>query len=53
VAERLIGEEAVVALMGAYQSSVTAAASEVAEEEGIPFLTAASTAPSLTKRGFN
>jgi ABC-type branched-subunit amino acid transport system substrate-binding protein len=53
VAERLIGEEAVVALMGAYQSSVTAAASEVAEEEGIPFLTAASAAPSLTKRGFN
>lgn len=52
-AERLIEEEAVVALLGAYQSSVTAAASEVAEAEGRPFLTAASTAPSLTERGFN
>lgn len=52
-AERLIGEEAVVALLGAYQSSVTAAASEVAEAEGRPFLTAASTAPSLTERGFS
>ena len=52
-AERLIGEESVVALLGAYQSSVTAAASEVAEAEGRPFLTAASTAPSLTERGFN
>lgn len=51
-AERLIKEESVVALMGAYQSSVTAAASEVAETEGRPFLTAASTAPSLTERGF-
>jgi len=51
-AERLIGGELVVALMGAYQSSVTAAASEVAEAEGRPFLTAASTAPSLTERGF-
>ncbi|MHC1632007.1 MAG: ABC transporter substrate-binding protein [Methanotrichaceae archaeon] len=52
-AERLIKEESVVALMGAYQSTVTAAASEVAEAEGTLFLTAASTAPSLTQRGFS
>lgn len=52
-AERLIEKESVAALLGAYQSSVTAAASEVAEAEGRPFLTAASTAPSLTERGFS
>jgi len=52
-AERLIKEELVVALIGSYQSSVTAATSEVAEAEGTPFLTAASTAPSLTQRGFS
>ncbi|MCK4721991.1 MAG: ABC transporter substrate-binding protein, partial [Dehalococcoidia bacterium] len=50
-AERLIDEEKVVALIGCYQSAVTAEASEVAEDRGIPFVTAMSTAPSLTQRG--
>jgi branched-chain amino acid transport system substrate-binding protein len=50
-AERLIGEENVVALMGCYQSAVTADTSLAAEEKGIPFMTAMSSAPSLTERG--
>jgi branched-chain amino acid transport system substrate-binding protein len=52
-AERLIGAENVVALMGCYQSAVTADASLVAEEKGIPFLTAMSSAPTLTERGLS
>ncbi len=50
-AERLIAEEGVVALLGAYHSSVTAVASQAAERAGIPFLTGVSSAPSLTRRG--
>jgi len=50
--ERLIHEEKVVALVGCYQSAVTAEASQAAEDKGIPFLTAMSAAPSLTERGF-
>ncbi|MEJ2034424.1 MAG: ABC transporter substrate-binding protein [Deltaproteobacteria bacterium] len=42
----------VVALIGAYQSSLTKIASEMAEEAGVPFLTATSTDPALTERGF-
>ncbi len=49
--ERLIREEGVVALLGAYHSSVTAAASAAAERHGIPFLTGESSAPNLTRRG--
>nr|QNO55652.1 hypothetical protein AMFAPHJD_00027 [Methanosarcinales archaeon ANME-1 ERB7] len=52
-AERMIDKEKVVALIGCYQSAVTAEASQVAEDKGIPFLTALSSAPSLTQRGFN
>jgi branched-chain amino acid transport system substrate-binding protein len=52
-AERLINKEKVVALIGCYQSAVTAEASQVAEDKGIPFLTALSSAPSLSQRGFN
>lgn len=52
-AERLINEEEVVALIGCYKSAVTTEASQVAEDKGIPFLTAVSSAPSLTQRGFN
>lgn len=51
-AERLILEEKVVALYGAYQSSVTETASAVAERYGIPFVTGESSAPSLHRRGF-
>lgn len=52
-AERLIDEENVVALMGCYQSAVTVDVSLAAEEKGIPFLTAMSSAPSLTARGLH
>jgi len=49
--KQLINEEKVVALLGSYQSTVTNVTSEIAEDEGIPFLTALSTAPMLTERG--
>jgi branched-chain amino acid transport system substrate-binding protein len=52
-AERLINEKKAVALIGCYQSAVTAEASEIAEDKGIPFLIPLSSAPSLTQRGFN
>ena len=52
-AERLINEEKVVALIGCYQSAVTAEASQAAEDNKIPFLTTMSTAPSLTQQGLN
>ncbi len=51
-AERLITEEKVVALLGCYNSSVTATASEAAERLGIPFLNPESTSPKLHTRGF-
>jgi len=50
--ERLIHEEKVVALVGCYQSAVTAEASQAAEDKGMPFLSPISCAPSLTERGF-
>jgi branched-chain amino acid transport system substrate-binding protein len=49
---RLITEEKVVALTGAYQSGVTLTASAIAEKYGIPFLSGESVAASLTERGF-
>lgn len=52
-AERLIKEEKVIALIGCYHSSITAKVSEVAERENVPFLSATSTSPELTKRGFS
>ncbi len=51
-AERLITQEKVNALFGAYYSSVTATVSQVAERYGIPFLNAESSSPTLTERGF-
>ncbi len=51
-AERLIDNEKVVALFGAYHSSVSAAASNVAERRGIPYLTGESSSPKLHTRGF-
>lgn len=51
-ARRLIEEEKVTALIGAYNSDVTNLASMEAEALNIPFLTADATAFSLTKRGF-
>src|ERR1700716_3235157 len=49
---RLITEEKVVALNGAYQSGITLTASAIAEKYGIPFLSGESVAASLTERGF-
>jgi branched-chain amino acid transport system substrate-binding protein len=49
--ERLISQEKVDAVFGAYFSSVTAAASQAAERAGIPFVNAESSQPALTKRG--
>src|SRR3954469_4106124 len=51
-AERLVTQEKVVALIGSYNSNVTATASQAAERLGIPFLNADSTSPLLTARGF-
>ncbi len=51
-AERMITQEKVHALFGAYFSSVTATASQVAERMGVPFLNAESSSPGLTARGF-
>jgi branched-chain amino acid transport system substrate-binding protein len=51
-AERLITQEKVNALFGAYYSSVTATVSQVAERYGVPFLNAESSSPTLTERGF-
>lgn len=49
---RLINQEHVVALQGAYQSSVTFAATTVAERNGIPWMVGDSSSPNITARGF-
>ncbi len=51
-AERLITNEGVAALYGAYHSSVSAAASNVAERMQIPYVTGESSSPKLHTRGF-
>ena len=51
-AERLITNEKVSALYGAYHSSVSAAASNVAERMQVPYLTGESSSPKLHQRGF-
>jgi branched-chain amino acid transport system substrate-binding protein len=47
--ERLITSENVVAVMGAYFSSVTLTASERAERLGVPFVNGSSSSPQLTE----
>jgi branched-chain amino acid transport system substrate-binding protein len=49
---RLITEEKVAALIGAYQSGITLTTSAIAEKYGTPFLTPESVAANLTERGF-
>ncbi|WJR75489.1 ABC transporter substrate-binding protein [Bradyrhizobium sp. NP1] len=49
---RLVTEEKVVALTGAYQSGITLTASAIAEKYGIPFVNGESVAANLTERGF-
>lgn len=51
-ATKLITQDHVVALIGAYQSAVTAAVAGVAERQGIPFLNPDSTDPTLTQHGY-
>ena len=51
-AERLIESERVAAVIGSYQSAVTATASLAAEAKGIPFLNPESSSPRLTDRNF-
>ncbi|RJQ59983.1 MAG: Leu/Ile/Val-binding protein [Desulfobacteraceae bacterium] len=51
-AERLITQENVSVLFGAYHSNVTLTASQVAERKQFPFYNAESSSPNLTKRGF-
>ena len=51
-AQRLIDQEHVVALTGAYQSAVTKTASRIAEQRGIPFLNGESSSPDLTERDY-
>ena len=51
VTQRLIARDRVVAILGAYASSMSLAASEVAERNRVPFLTM-STTDLLTNRGF-
>jgi branched-chain amino acid transport system substrate-binding protein len=51
-AERLITQEKVVAIVGAYNSAVTATASQVAERAGVPFLNPESSSAMLTQRNF-
>ena len=50
--ERLITQEKVVAIVGAYSSNVTATSSQVAERYKIPYLNSESSSASLTNRGF-
>jgi branched-chain amino acid transport system substrate-binding protein len=49
---RLITEDKVVALTGAYQSGITSTSSAIAERYGIPYVNAESIDPKLTERGF-
>jgi branched-chain amino acid transport system substrate-binding protein len=51
-ATRLIEDEGVAALFGAYNSAVTRTASTAAERAGIPFLNAESSSPDLTEQGY-
>lgn len=50
-AERLITQEKVSAIIGAFQSSASATISVTAERYGVPFVIADSSSPSLHKRG--
>jgi branched-chain amino acid transport system substrate-binding protein len=52
-ADRLVAEEQVVGLVGAYDAAVTEAASQRTERLGIPFVNGDSPAGYLTRRGLN
>jgi branched-chain amino acid transport system substrate-binding protein len=50
-AERLVTQEKVVGVLGAYQSSVTKTASQATERLRIPYVCSDSSSPTLTERG--
>jgi len=50
--EKMLNSDKVHAMFGAYYSSVTGAASQVAERARIPWVNGESTSPKLTTRGF-
>jgi len=52
LAKRLIEDDKVVGLMGAYQSAVTKTVSTVAERYQIPMINDSSTSPDLTRRNY-
>jgi len=52
LAKRLIQDDKVAGLMGAYTSATTKTVSAVAERYGIPMINDSSTSPELTQRGF-
>lgn len=52
IAERMITQDKVHILQGAFHSAVAAPASQVAERYGIPFVTGTSESAALTERGF-
>jgi branched-chain amino acid transport system substrate-binding protein len=52
LAKKLILDDKVHGLMGAYHSSVTKAVSGVAEQYGIPLINDSSTSPDLTQQGY-
>lgn len=51
-AERLITQDQVVSIMGAFQSSVTYPSTQVAEKYEIPYIVPSSYKPEITERGF-
>ena len=52
LAQRLITDDKVVALLGSYQSSTAMTATAVAERYGVPFVVSDSVAGNITTRGF-
>lgn len=52
IAERMITQDKVHVIQGAFHSAVASPASQVAEKYGIPFVTGTSEAAGLTERGF-
>jgi branched-chain amino acid transport system substrate-binding protein len=50
--ERLVTQDHVVAIIGAYQSAVTKTASQATERLKIPYVCSDSSSPTLTERGF-
>ncbi|HTY22562.1 MAG TPA: ABC transporter substrate-binding protein [Desulfomonilaceae bacterium] len=51
IAKKLIQDDKVVGLLGAYQSAVTKTVAAVAERFGVPLINDSSTSPALTKEG--